>query len=247
MSKSETHPFRPAPPRYRAALLKSADPTVAATRGTASRAKTPQKGAIRRIADTLVESQRCSFFCPEVAALNGGTAAVALAFPDTQFFKGIPYLKEISYPSHPMCAPAVYAQIQRPSGTQAGVTNPAVLQAANTPQTGPTHRQFGSTGPQADLTRAAKLNSIVIEEAASVTGVWSPGSPIGSRGDRALVVRSGLPIARLSRSGHPESPLNWLERSPFEPTSDFENRRSFKSRHIPVGVATFERGRIWLH
>ncbi|KAJ7246696.1 hypothetical protein C8J57DRAFT_1674844 [Mycena rebaudengoi] len=137
MSKSETHPFRPAPPRYRAALLKSADPTVAATRGTASRAKTPQKGAIRRIADTLVESQRCSFFCPDVAALNGGTAAVALAFPDTQFFKGIPYLKEISYPSHPMCAPAVYAQIQRPSGTQAGVTNPAVLQAANTPQPGP--------------------------------------------------------------------------------------------------------------
>ncbi|KAJ7214134.1 hypothetical protein C8J57DRAFT_1601824, partial [Mycena rebaudengoi] len=87
----------------------------------------PQEGAIHRISDTLVESQRCSFFCPEVATLNGGTAVVALVYPHTQFFNAIQDLKEISYPSHPMCAPVADAQLQSPSGTQTGVTNPAVL------------------------------------------------------------------------------------------------------------------------
>ncbi|KAJ7272396.1 hypothetical protein C8J57DRAFT_1599632 [Mycena rebaudengoi] len=66
--------------------------------------------------------------------------------------------------------------------TQAGVTNPAVLPTANSPQPGPVdltailegafspaalpaHRQFGSIGSQADLTRATKWSPIVIEEA----------------------------------------------------------------------------------
>ncbi|KAJ7265586.1 hypothetical protein C8J57DRAFT_1718248 [Mycena rebaudengoi] len=66
--------------------------------------------------------------------------------------------------------------------TQAGVTNPAVLPTANSPQPGPVdltailegafspaalpaHRQFGSIRSQADLTQATKWSPIVIEEA----------------------------------------------------------------------------------
>ncbi|KAJ7226407.1 hypothetical protein C8J57DRAFT_1535215 [Mycena rebaudengoi] len=182
MSKFGTRRIRPAPARYRAALLKSADPMVAATRGATSRAQTLQKGAIRRISDTLAESRCCSSFRPEVAAFNGGTAAVGLARADTQSFNAIPNLNEVSYPSHPMCAPVAYEHPQRQAWTKGGVTNPTVLQGHDIPQLGldglfvvvdgnfsppclPAHRQFGSAGPQTDFTRHAKSSPIMIEEA----------------------------------------------------------------------------------
>ncbi|KAJ7236458.1 hypothetical protein C8J57DRAFT_1569404 [Mycena rebaudengoi] len=134
--------------------------------------------AKRRFWNTLAESH---FSRPKIAELNDGSVSNGLMCPEIRSPNESSLFNAISClpPNTRTCRlRAVPAAIR----TQAGVTNPAVLPTANSPQPGPVdltailegafspaalpaHRQFGSIGSQADLTRATKWSPIAIEEA----------------------------------------------------------------------------------
>jgi hypothetical protein len=178
----ETRPIELAPDWEHPALLKNAGPMAAATCCPCKRAPGPkilELCAKRRFWNTLAESH---FSRPKIAKLNDGSVSNGLV---TLSQRELPLQCDFM-PAAPNTRTCRLRAVPAAIRTQAGVTNPAVLPTANSPQPGPVdltailegafspaalpaHRQFGSIRSQADLTQATKWSPIVIEEAVRST------------------------------------------------------------------------------